>query len=117
MPTTAARALLGSTSSCRHSVSLRRNGDDDRAMVSPGYGSRRIGRRLLLPVLLLVMIGVTGCGSGSSASNGAPPRTWHLASLGDSIPVGGDDCGGCKTYSDLFGAWVQKRTGHHVVVE
>ena len=29
----------------------------------------------------------------------------------------GDDCGQCKNYTDLFGAWVQQTTGHRVVVE
>jgi lysophospholipase L1-like esterase len=47
---------------------------------------------------------------------GAPPAL-HVVSLGDSIPVGGEDCGHCETYTDLFGAWVQKTTGHRVVVE
>src|SRR3954451_21745933 len=73
-------------------------------------------RRLLLPALLAIVIGATGCGSGSSASNNAPPA-WHVVSLGDSIPVGGVDCGQCKTYTDLFGAWVQKTTGRRVLVE
>lgn len=75
-----------------------------------------MGRRLLLPALLVIVFGVTGCGSGSSTSKSAPPA-WHVVSLGDSIPVGGVDCGECNTYSDLFGAWVQKSTGHRVVVE
>jgi len=76
-----------------------------------------VGRRLLLLVpALVVIIGVSGCGSGSSASSSAP-ATWRVVSLGDSIPVGGDDCGHCKTYTDLFGAWIQKTTGHRVVVE
>jgi lysophospholipase L1-like esterase len=78
---------------------------------------QHVGRRLLLAALLVVIIAVTGCGSGSSSSNGPPPPTWHLLSLGDSIPFGGDDCGQCRTYSDLFGTWVQKTTGNRVVVD
>ena len=36
-------------------------------------------RRLLLPAFLVIVIGATGCGSGSSASKSAPP-TAHVAS-------------------------------------
>ncbi len=76
--------------------------------------SRRV--RLLLPAVLAAVVGVTGCGSGSSAPT-SPPPTWRVVSLGDSIAVGGVDCGQCTGYSDLFGAWIQKTTGHPVVVE
>ena len=83
-----------------------------------------MGGRLFLPALLVitVVLGVTGCGSGSSTNNGSgssannsAPPAWHVVTLGDSIPVGGVDCGQCKTYTDLFGAWIQKTTGRRVV--
>ena len=82
------------------------------------------GARLALTIVVAcgVIIGViTGCSSGGStspvqsASNSAPP-TWTLVSLGDSIPYGAAYCDDCKTYTDLFGAWVQKTSGHPVVV-
>lgn len=72
-------------------------------------------RRILLPALL-VITAVTGCGSGSSSTDSAPPA-WHVVSLGDSIPVGGVHCDQCTTYTDLFGAWVQNTTGYPVIVQ
>lgn len=70
----------------------------------------------MFPALLVLIIGVAGCGSCSSASKSDPPAL-HVVSLGDSISVGGEDCGQCGTYTDLFGAWVQKTTGRRVVSE
>jgi lysophospholipase L1-like esterase len=64
---------------------------------------------------MVIGIGVTGCGSGSSPASRSAAPALQLVSLGDSIPVGGADCGNCRTYTDLFGAWIHKTTGQRVV--
>jgi lysophospholipase L1-like esterase len=76
---------------------------------------------MLIPALLVIILGVSACSSGSSGSkssgsNSAAPAL-QVVSLGDSIPVGGDDCGQCDSYTDLFGAWIHKTTGRRVVAE
>jgi lysophospholipase L1-like esterase len=75
-----------------------------------------MGRQVVLPALLVIIVGAAGCGANSSPPSSAA-AAWHVVSLGDSIPYGADDCGQCRTYTDLYGAWIQKTTGHRVVVK
>ena len=42
---------------------------------------------------------------------------WQLVAIGDSIPFGQFDCGGCPAFPQLFGAWVETTTGIPVQVK
>jgi len=39
-----------------------------------------------------------------------------VTAVGDSIPYGREDCGGCDTFPDLFGTWIASTTGMTVDV-
>jgi lysophospholipase L1-like esterase len=49
-------------------------------------------------------------------TNAATTRTWHLVALGDSIPFGGQYCGGCTPFPTLLGRTLQAQSGQPVAM-
>ena len=52
----------------------------------------------------------------STSATTIPNASWHLVAVGDSIPFGGQDCGGCEAFPQLFGEWIKNTTGKTVDV-
>jgi lysophospholipase L1-like esterase len=50
----------------------------------------------------------------STSATTIPEPHWRLVAVGDSIPVGGQDCGGCEAFPQLFGEWIENTTGRTV---
>lgn len=71
----------------------------------------------LLLASLLGTVALAACGSSSSSPSSARrSATLHLVAIGDSIPFGQHFCGGCQTFVDLYGQYVQRRIGVPVAV-
>jgi lysophospholipase L1-like esterase len=69
-------------------------------------------QRLATWLVAMAIVLMAGCGSGSSAVQPtASPAAWRLVTIGDSIPYGQADCGGCDTFTTIFGKWIASGTG------
>jgi lysophospholipase L1-like esterase len=97
----------------------------------------RMASRMLVSALLLAGCASPGPStsppaepSPTSGAPSAPPSSLsaatpsgsaaaglHLIVLGDSIPYGQQDCGGCTAFPALFGQWIGQATGVPVVVD
>jgi lysophospholipase L1-like esterase len=55
-------------------------------------------------------------GVGSPALGGSATTTFHAIAIGDSLPYGRGDCGGCPTFIELFGKAMARATGTQVAV-
>jgi lysophospholipase L1-like esterase len=62
-------------------------------------------------VMSLIIVGAMTACSGRS-----DPKPLRLTVIGDSSAYGGFDCGGCRTYVDLYGSTLSRRLGRKVVV-
>jgi lysophospholipase L1-like esterase len=54
--------------------------------------------------------------AGSDAAVSGTTRTLHVIAIGDSLPYGQADCGGCRTFIQLFGTALARATGATVDV-
>jgi lysophospholipase L1-like esterase len=54
--------------------------------------------------------------AGSGGAGGATATTLHVLAIGDSLPYGRADCGGCPTFITLFGRTLARVTGAKVDV-
>jgi lysophospholipase L1-like esterase len=61
------------------------------------------------------LVSLFGAGSGGAAG-GDTPRALHVIAIGDSLPYGRADCGGCSTFITLFGRALARVTGAKVEV-
>jgi lysophospholipase L1-like esterase len=59
---------------------------------------------------------LTAFSPGSGAALGDTAKTLHVIAIGDSLPYGQADCGGCRTFVTLFGRALARATGARVEV-
>lgn len=70
--------------------------------------------RMRKVVVLLVAFSIVGTAFCTAAGSAA--RNLHVIAIGDSLPYGQADCGGCPTFIQLFGRALAHATGAQVVV-
>jgi lysophospholipase L1-like esterase len=70
--------------------------------------------RAVAPAVVLLLSLAVGAGSGEAVAD--TPRTLHVIAIGDSLPYGRADCGGCPTFITLFGRALARVTGAKVAV-
>lgn len=82
-------------------------------------------------VIIAALVLLSACRSGSVAPTGSTPgvapgaaatgpsaaAVLHVVTIGDSIPFGKDDCGGCPDFTSLVADALQRRTGRPVSTE
>jgi lysophospholipase L1-like esterase len=69
-------------------------------------------------ILGLLAVGCGGSKTDSAARAGATPApTLKLVAIGDSLPFGHQDCGGCRTFPELYGEAIGRQTGATVDTE
>jgi lysophospholipase L1-like esterase len=82
-----------------------------------GRTGQTVGLAALLLTSIMWTVTLTACGSSSaSPTSTRRPATLHLVAIGDSIPFGQEFCGGCRTFVDLYGAYVERKAGVPVAV-
>jgi lysophospholipase L1-like esterase len=69
-----------------------------------------------LVVVAAAIMTLPGCGTASIHSGNSSGSSLHLVALGDSISTD-TECPGCKTFADLYGQAIARRTGTPVQVE
>ena len=100
------------------------SGADIRKFLFADMRAKRGGRaRPAVAVVAFFLVSIVwtmalaACGSSSSSPTSTRrPATLHLVAIGDSIPFGQHFCGYCQTFVDLYGAYVQRKTGAPVAV-
>jgi lysophospholipase L1-like esterase len=81
--------------------------------------SKRDSRWLLAGVVVALAVCAGGCGGSSSTGSSAKRATkaWHLVAIGDSIPYGAEDCGGCVPFPELYAKAIARDTNMRVVAD
>src|SRR4051794_29607435 len=74
---------------------------------------------LLAGVIVALAMGGGGCGGSSSTGSSAKRarKAWHLVAIGDSIPYGAEDCGGCNPVPELYAQAIARDTRVRVVAD
>ncbi len=89
--------------------------------------ARREPTRPASAALAVVALALAGCQAaagpsspGSSTSGTSAPTSkdagYSVVVLGDSLPYGGEDCGGCDAFGAVYGALLAEETGRAVEV-